>query len=68
MAARGQHLWVFRSSVDPELLLEFREAKSPEALEPADPEEAGLFRRLHEFATYAPAEPVWEELALANED
>ena len=64
---RGQHLWLFRSVSDPELLLEFREGRDAGALEPADSEEAALSTRLAQVAQYAPAEALWEEIPLDNE-
>ncbi|HEX9894512.1 MAG TPA: hypothetical protein VGA78_11345 [Gemmatimonadales bacterium] len=66
-AGRGQHVWVFRSTADPELLLEFREAKDPAGLEPAAREEAALDARLHAVAEYDTGEPLWEEFPLSEE-
>lgn len=59
--ARGQHLWVFRSPDDPGLVLEFREASSPEALAPADDLEAALDRRVESLAAASQPPGVWEE-------
>ena len=59
---------MFRSTADPELLLEFREGRDAGALLPATAEEASLSQELSALATYAPAEPLWEELALAERD
>lgn len=60
---RGQHLWIFRSMADSELLLEFREGGDPAALEPAG-EEAALQAQLQKLARYDRAEPLWEEFPL----
>lgn len=67
LETRGQHLWVFRSVSDPEMLLEFREGRDARALEPADAEEAALSARLAQVAQYGPAEALWEELPLDEE-
>ncbi len=63
---RGWHLWVFRSSADPQLFLECSESRSPEshravAERPAD--ERRLEERLRAVATYQPgAWDLWEEI------
>ena len=67
LETRGQHLWVFRSLSDPELLLEFREGPDARALQPADTVEAALSARLAQVAEYAPAEALWEEMPLVKE-
>lgn len=60
---RGQHLWIFRSMADPELLLEFREGRDPVSLAPAG-DEAALQAQLQKLARYDGAEPLWEEFPL----
>jgi hypothetical protein len=67
LESRGQHLWVFRSVSDPEMLLEFREGRDARALEPEGPEEAALSAHLAQVAQYAPAEALWEEMPLDKE-
>jgi hypothetical protein len=66
-ASRGQHVWVFRSLADPELLLEFREASEPGGLEPIDGEESELEKQLGELAPSGGDEPLWEEFPLGKE-
>ena len=60
---RGQHLWMFRSMADPELLLEFREGADPDSVV-ATGEEAALHSQLQTLARYDRAEPLWEEFPL----
>jgi hypothetical protein len=67
MERRGQHLWVFRSVSDPEMLLEFREGRDARALEPADSDEVALSAELSRLARYDSVEPLWEEMPLGKE-
>ncbi|HEU4571019.1 MAG TPA: hypothetical protein VFS07_10645 [Gemmatimonadales bacterium] len=71
LAARGQHLWVFRAEEDPELWLEFSESKERAAhrlVAPRPPEEEALEARLRRLARYdlAPS-ALWAEVPLAKE-
>ncbi|HTS89409.1 MAG TPA: hypothetical protein VMG41_13030 [Gemmatimonadales bacterium] len=65
-ATRAQHLWLFRSTVQPHSYIEFSESRSELAhrarASRTDVEER-LERRLREIATYAPdAWDLWEEV------
>lgn len=66
--ARGQRIWVFRSSADPQLFIEFSESAtemSHRAQASRLPEEVKLERRLQGLATYAPdAWDLWTEVPL----
>jgi len=68
LAARGQHLWVFKSERDPELWLEFSEAgdrASHRAVAPRSAEEQALEARLRQLARYEPDSSVlWTEVPL----
>lgn len=68
LGPRGQHLWVFRSSADPRLFLEFSESPTPMShrhLASRTPEELRLEQRLHAVAAYqGDEEPLWQEVPL----
>ncbi|HXE56517.1 MAG TPA: hypothetical protein VNK43_00810 [Gemmatimonadales bacterium] len=67
-ARRGGHIWVFRSTREPHVFLEFSE--SPSAMShrvhaSRTQEELRLEARLREVATYAPGSwDLWEEVPL----
>jgi len=71
LEARGQHLWVFRSERDPELWLEFSEAKDRavhRAVAPRSAEESALEGQLRQLARYEPDPSVlWTEVPLVKE-
>lgn len=64
--SRGWHLWVFRSSINPQLFLECSESRSAQSHRsvgerPAD--ERRLEERIRAVATYQPdAWDLWEEV------
>ena len=64
--SRGWHLWVFRSTADPQLFLECSESRSAEshrALAIRPPDERRLEARIRAVATYEPnAWDLWEEV------
>jgi len=67
LAARGQHLWIFRSAEAPGVFLEFTEGQdgaTHRAQGPADLEEANLEARLRGLAEYDPLTSVeqWIEV------
>jgi hypothetical protein len=66
--ARGRHLWVFRSSHDPDLFLEFSESGAVEhhrAVVLAAGREAALEARLRELVEReSTPEELWHELPL----
>lgn len=68
LAARGQHLWVFRDRDDPRVFLEFTEGQDDathRAAGPADAEEAALEARLAAVATYDDTRHArWDEVRL----
>jgi hypothetical protein len=68
MRARGESLWVFRSTEAPDTFLEFSESRSVEAHRSRrrpEPEDAALEQRLHAIADYAAdAGPLWTEVPL----
>jgi hypothetical protein len=68
LAARGQHLWVFRARDEPGIFLEFTEARDEathRARGPADAEEAELEARLARLATYDESRDAhWDEIPL----
>ena len=63
---RGWHLWVFRSTADPQLFLECSESRSAEshrALAIRPPDERRLEARIRAVATYeSNAWDLWEEV------
>jgi hypothetical protein len=65
---RGRHLWVFRSSTDPDLFLEFSESgavDSHRAVTSATGYEAVLEARLRELAQRdTSSDELWHELPL----
>lgn len=67
-ARRNQHIWVFRSHRDPEILLEFSESPtvtSHRHMASRLPEELRLEERLRRVASYAEdAGELWEEVPL----
>ncbi len=69
-AGRGQSLWVFQSSADPEQYLEFSESRtemSHRSRASRTDLELKLERRLQQIAEYAPgAAELWEELPAAE--
>ncbi len=71
LEGRGQHLWVFHSERDPELWLEFSEAKARadhRAVAPRDAEEQALEDRLRQLARYEPdPSALWTEVPFAKE-
>lgn len=68
LVPRGQHLWIFRSTGDPQLFLEFSESPTPMShrhLASRTPEELRLEQRLHRVAQYqGNEEPLWQEVPL----
>lgn len=71
LEGRGQHLWVFRSERDPELWLEFSEAKDRAGhrmVAPRGPDEQELEDRLRRLARYEPdPSALWTEVPLSKE-
>ena len=71
LEGRGQHLWVFKSERDPELWLEFSEARERamhRSVAPRTPEEQALEDRLRRLARYEPDPSVlWTEVPLSKE-
>ncbi len=69
LGPRGQRLWVFRSTADPRLFLEFSESPTPMShrhLASRTQEELRLEQRLHRVADYqGDEEPLWEEVPLS---
>ncbi|MGE0354420.1 MAG: hypothetical protein AB7I33_03700 [Gemmatimonadales bacterium] len=67
-AARGQHIWVFKSKREPDEFLEFSESPSPMSHRHHAsrlPEELRLEQRLRRVAAYAPdSAELWEEIPL----
>ena len=71
LAARGQHLWVFRRDDADEQWLEFTEGKDEmthRVRGPADDRERALEARLRALATYdaATGDIRWREVPLGN--
>jgi hypothetical protein len=70
LAARGQHLWVFRARGEAGVFLEFTEGKddtSHRVRGPADQDEAELEARLARIATYDESrEAQWDEVPLPS--
>lgn len=66
--ARGQKIWVYRNTKDPQLFTEFSESLSEmshRAQASRLPEEIKLERRLQSLCTYAPdAWELWTEVSL----
>jgi hypothetical protein len=71
-AARGQRIWVFRNTRDPQLFIEFSESPtemSHRAQASRLPEELKLEKQLQGLATYAPdAWELWTEVPLPAPD
>jgi hypothetical protein len=67
--ARGQRIWLFRHTQDPQLFTEFSESAtemSHRAQASRLPEELKLEQRLQRLGTYAPdAWELWTEVSLA---
>lgn len=69
LAARGQHLWVFRARDEAGVFLEFTEGQDPathRSRGPADPAEAEIEARLARLATYDESRDAhWDEVPLS---
>ncbi len=68
LAARGQHLWVFRARADSGVFLEFTEGRDDATHRvhgPVDAEEAEIAARLARVATYDESRDAeWDEVPL----
>jgi hypothetical protein len=71
-ASRGQHLWLFHSTGQPGLFLEFSESRTERSHRVRASRtdlEAKLEQRLHQVAQYAPGSfDLWEEVPTAESD
>lgn len=69
LAARGQHLWVFRARAEQGVFLEFAEGRDDATHRvrgPADAEEAELEARLARLASYDESRDAqWDEVPLS---
>jgi hypothetical protein len=69
LAARGQHLWVFRAREEPGIFLEFTEGRDEATHRtrgPADADEADLEARLARLASYDESRTArWDEVPLS---
>jgi hypothetical protein len=70
VAARGEHLWVFRASSRPGRFLEFREGWTEAGRVPGTPAtetEQGLDAQLRQIANYADGDVLWQEVAMPQQ-